>query len=564
MGILTYNGDRLRSEEVLTAAALSVVPGLGQIYNGEVRKGILFFCAGAASVFFLLMICLKNLLLAGAHYLGSNLHVRLNPGVLDCLYNLDMRSPQMLLLSVLLATFTLFCLKDAVHARQHLSKKAIYANEALAISEAASGSYLFHALTFASMFLLVLFLFVPPDSKKQITEIVFEPESVKTTKPVVTAVRTPVNSQNGGKARPKPAVNTPQAAQAPAAKAPPKQPAPPAKPAEEKAEKAPKSEAKKIPEQKVEPNKTEVKTSKEPDAPKPPIPQFETPRPSKLPALAPAPTPNLTKTTNATPTPPILQPTKTSSATSTTTAPQPLLAMAPPSLFGTTPAPVASSNSGKTAPMPGPAPAHSKSSSSNGAGPSIPAIHQDAGQQSGAAAPQPIPSSDGPSHFKSGKDAAAPQPHGAPAGATGHNSPVSIGGPVVLGPKDGLKKGADASPDVSNEDRPTSRAGKELPNYAIYMQELQRRIKRSWFPPRAAESKKTIVIFTIHQNGEISNVKLFRSSGDSRSDDAAIKAVENAAPFRELPPNSEDTIDVQFTFDYNLFMGKSSGSGMKF
>jgi TonB family protein len=98
-----------------------------------------------------------------------------------------------------------------------------------------------------------------------------------------------------------------------------------------------------------------------------------------------------------------------------------------------------------------------------------------------------------------------------------------------------------------------------MPDYAKYMEELQRRIKRSWFPPRAPESKKVIVVFTIHLNGELSNVHVLHSSGDHVSDEAAVRAVEHAAPFMPLPRYSDDTIDVQFTFDYNLFTGHSSG-----
>ena len=64
------------------------------------------------------------------------------------------------------------------------------------------------------------------------------------------------------------------------------------------------------------------------------------------------------------------------------------------------------------------------------------------------------------------------------------------------------------------------------------MADLQRRIKRAWFPPKGDESKRVIVIFKIHRNGELSNLRLEKSSGLAIANQKALSAVENTTPFR--------------------------------
>jgi TonB family protein len=96
------------------------------------------------------------------------------------------------------------------------------------------------------------------------------------------------------------------------------------------------------------------------------------------------------------------------------------------------------------------------------------------------------------------------------------------------------------------------------PNFRPYMANLQRRIKRAWYPPKADESKRVVVIFNVTRDGALSKLRISTSSGSEAADAAALQAVENAAPFRPLPPGADKDVDIQFTFDYNVFT--SSGS----
>lgn len=86
-----------------------------------------------------------------------------------------------------------------------------------------------------------------------------------------------------------------------------------------------------------------------------------------------------------------------------------------------------------------------------------------------------------------------------------------------------------------------------------YMKELQRKIKKAWFPPKGNESKRVKVSFKLHKNGSVTKVKLLNSSGVQIADDAATQAVGDAAPFAPLPDGVGDEVDINFTFDYNVF-----------
>lgn len=92
------------------------------------------------------------------------------------------------------------------------------------------------------------------------------------------------------------------------------------------------------------------------------------------------------------------------------------------------------------------------------------------------------------------------------------------------------------------------------PDFGPYMRELQRRIKMNWDPPKGNESKRVVLLFKIAKDGRLLSCSVFKSSGLPNADKAAINAVHLSAPFRPLPPEYKNSsIDIQFTFDYNVF-----------
>jgi TonB family protein len=92
-------------------------------------------------------------------------------------------------------------------------------------------------------------------------------------------------------------------------------------------------------------------------------------------------------------------------------------------------------------------------------------------------------------------------------------------------------------------------------DFGPYMADLQRRIKREWFPPKGNERKRVRVEFTVDHSGAVSNVVIKDSSGLPEADQAALKAVKSAAPFKVLPTGAKEHVDLTFTFDYNAFSG---------
>ncbi len=92
------------------------------------------------------------------------------------------------------------------------------------------------------------------------------------------------------------------------------------------------------------------------------------------------------------------------------------------------------------------------------------------------------------------------------------------------------------------------------PDFGPYMKELQRRIKMNWAPPKGNESKRVVLLFSISRDGRLLSVKVHKSSGLPAADEAALHAVRLTAPFRPLPPDYKgSSVDIQFTFDYNVF-----------
>lgn len=84
----------------------------------------------------------------------------------------------------------------------------------------------------------------------------------------------------------------------------------------------------------------------------------------------------------------------------------------------------------------------------------------------------------------------------------------------------------------------------------IYMMRCNRRIKRAWFPPR--DGGAVTVRFQVNNDGVLQRLRAFPESNCKICDQAALKAVENAAPFGPLPPGCS-SIDVTYLFDYNVF-----------
>lgn len=120
-----------------------------------------------------------------------------------------------------------------------------------------------------------------------------------------------------------------------------------------------------------------------------------------------------------------------------------------------------------------------------------------------------------------------------------------------------LSRGASGSGNLGNPGGGGGAPGIDAlrePDFGPYMRELQRRIKLNWDPPKGNESKRVVLLFKIAKDGRLLSCRVQKSSGMPSADQAALKAVELTAPFRPLPADFKgQSIDIQFTFDYNVF-----------
>ncbi|HEY9678342.1 MAG TPA: TonB family protein [Drouetiella sp.] len=98
-------------------------------------------------------------------------------------------------------------------------------------------------------------------------------------------------------------------------------------------------------------------------------------------------------------------------------------------------------------------------------------------------------------------------------------------------------------------------------DFGPFMADLQRSIKHNWHPPKGDESRRVVVTFKISKEGFISNLRLSKSSNIKAADDAALKAVSDTGPeITGLPEGAPSSVDIEFTFDYNVFNKNSKHS----
>jgi TonB family protein len=95
-------------------------------------------------------------------------------------------------------------------------------------------------------------------------------------------------------------------------------------------------------------------------------------------------------------------------------------------------------------------------------------------------------------------------------------------------------------------------------DFKEYMSWLQHAIKQEWRPPRADESKRVVARFKIWRDGHFSDTMLTRSTGSVEGDQAALEAIHKIASSQALPDGSPEFVEIEFTFDYNVFRRNGS------
>jgi len=146
-----------------------------------------------------------------------------------------------------------------------------------------------------------------------------------------------------------------------------------------------------------------------------------------------------------------------------------------------------------------------------------------------------------------------PQPrHAWSAGGGGAAGPAAVVAPPA---------GFAVAPNIarpSDVGAPASVAAAVDMDFGPYMAAIQRQVRRNWFPPKGAESRRVTVNFTVDRSGRTSKEAIAHSSGSALSDEAALRAVHQTT-LRPLPMGAPQSIDVQYSFDYNAFSEGGTG-----
>lgn len=86
-----------------------------------------------------------------------------------------------------------------------------------------------------------------------------------------------------------------------------------------------------------------------------------------------------------------------------------------------------------------------------------------------------------------------------------------------------------------------------------YYQQLQQRVRQQWIPGITQSSYQTVVYFVVSRSGQIRGLRVVRPSGSTAVDNAALGAIQRAAPFSPLPTGySGNSVNIVFTFNINL------------
>ena len=531
-----------------TAATLSVIPGLGQVYNLQPRKGVLFFIVGTTNLFIFSILCLGKQITDLISNFGKEYGVLPNQDLIHTFSELSIHSPSVLMLLFLFLAFLTYTVRDAHDQAKGRMRSAIYKDTVIEIAEANSASYLFHISLMVSFLILAFFFILPPPPKVQVTDIEFLSPQEKTEKNIETTKKS-INNSEAKRSRDRFRPGAPGSTSSTSSTSNTASPQRPRTVQQPRTETKPRAESK---------PPAPAQAHRENIMPRPVAPSSVN-RARSTPM--PLPQPNNAKPLSNTAMPSLSQ--------------MPVNRTASPA-GRTMPVPITSPQRIAMAPQPNAIPLQL----GNTNGPALPRVTSGGASKSAdkTATPSMIPLSSmetarstggprgtghtpverpGKSKSDSGSNSKVPGPDAAPSNK--HQSGNGMKDLISIKPNVGsparAKEGNGGNPtDGPISETPGIKSEKEV-DFSRYMADLQRRIKRNWFPPKEDRSKRVKVIFSIADNGALANLRLERSSGSAIADQAALTAVRRAAPFANLPPGAPASVDVSFTFDYNVFQG---------
>lgn len=89
---------------------------------------------------------------------------------------------------------------------------------------------------------------------------------------------------------------------------------------------------------------------------------------------------------------------------------------------------------------------------------------------------------------------------------------------------------------VSEQSSGEAKSGGDAKAYGLYLGRINERVQRAKINPRARVAGTVLMRFTIGLGGELLKSEIASSSGSQALDNAAVAALERAAPFPPIPP----------------------------
>ncbi len=91
-------------------------------------------------------------------------------------------------------------------------------------------------------------------------------------------------------------------------------------------------------------------------------------------------------------------------------------------------------------------------------------------------------------------------------------------------------------------------------DWGPWLAKLKQKVEANWTAAEVGESHLVILAFDVGRDGELLDVRLSKSSGHAPTDNAAIAAIQNAAPFNPLPAEfTGNMVNINFQFEINVF-----------
>ncbi|MEM7594130.1 MAG: TonB family protein [Cyanobacteria bacterium P01_A01_bin.83] len=87
-----------------------------------------------------------------------------------------------------------------------------------------------------------------------------------------------------------------------------------------------------------------------------------------------------------------------------------------------------------------------------------------------------------------------------------------------------------------------------------YIAAMEQRVRPNWNPNYRVDDRSTVLTFDIQKDGQVTGLRVTRSSGLADVDQASLEAVRRSSPFPPLPPDFPlESLEITFSFNIHIY-----------